>query len=100
MTSDVPVVWQSQRYALYEEALRRLSQQGLVYGCACSRKEIAAVQTELGLPSHVYPGICRNGTHGRPVRSLRIRTSDEVVGFTDRRCSYFPKTWSATSVTS
>ena len=55
MTSDIPVVRQSQRYALYEEALRRLSQQGLVYGCACSRKEIAAVQTELGLPSHVYP---------------------------------------------
>lgn len=26
---------------------------------------------------------------GRPARSLRIRTSDEVVGFTDRRCSYF-----------
>ena len=89
MTSDVPVVWQSQRYALYEEALRRLIQQGLVYGCACSRKEIAAVQTELGLPSHVYPGICRNGTHGRPARSLRIRTSDEVVGFTDRRCGSF-----------
>ena len=89
MTSDIPVVRQSQRYALYEEALRRLSQQGLVYGCACSRKEIAAVQTELGLPSHVYPGICRNGTHGRPARSLRIRTSNEVVGFTDRRCGSF-----------
>ena len=29
------------------------------------------------------------GTHGRPARSLRIRTSDEVVGFTDRRCSFF-----------
>ena len=76
MVSDIPVVWQSRRYELYEQALGKLSHQGLVYGCACSRKEIATAQARLGLPSHVYPGTCRNGTHGKPPRSLRVRTFD------------------------
>ena len=34
MVSDIPVVWQSRRYELYEQALGKLSHQGLVYGCA------------------------------------------------------------------
>lgn len=89
MVSDIPVVWQSRRYELYEQALGKLSHQGLVYGCACSRKEIATAQVRLGLPSHVYPGTCRNGTHGKPARSLRVRTFDEVVSFDDRRCGHF-----------
>ena len=89
MVSDIPVVWQSRRYELYEQALGKLSHQGLVYGCACSRKEIATAQARLGLPSHVYPGTCRNGTHGKPPRSLRVRTFDEVVSFDDRRCGHF-----------
>ena len=89
MVSDIPVVWQSRRYELYEQALGKLSHQGLVYGCACSRKEIATAQARLGLPSHVYPGTCRNGTHGKPARSLRVRTFDEVVSFDDRRCGHF-----------
>ena len=89
MVSDIPVVWQSRRYELYEQALGKLSHQGLVYGCACSRKEIAVAQARLGLPSHVYPGTCRNGTHGKPPRSLRVRTFDKVVSFVDRRCGHF-----------
>ena len=37
---DGPVVWQSQRHALYQHAYDRLAAQGLVYGCACTRREI------------------------------------------------------------
>ena len=84
MTSDIPVVRQSQRYALYEEALRRLSQQGLVYGCACSRKEIRAAAQALGLPEGVYPGTCRGGTDGREARAWRFRVPDREVTFVDR----------------
>src|SRR5213080_3159503 len=32
---DGEVVWQSQRVALYEEALARLRDRGLVYDCGC-----------------------------------------------------------------
>ena len=48
MTSDEPIVWQSRRSALYEKALALLTAKGLVYGCACSRKEIAAAQQDKG----------------------------------------------------
>ena len=84
MTSDEPVVWQHDRCEAYEDALRRPAQAGLVFGCGCSRKEILAEDARLGLPAGVYPGTCRAGTGGRPVRSLRFRVPEGVVRFRDR----------------
>jgi glutamyl-Q tRNA(Asp) synthetase len=89
MRSDEAPVLQSRRGALYQLALDRLAAAGLVYGCACSRAEIAAAQRRLGLPSHVYPGTCRAGTGGRAARALRLRVPDERVCFTDRACGDF-----------
>jgi len=86
LASDEPPVFQSARGNLYRQALDRLEASGLLYGCACSRTEITAAQRALGLPAHVYPGTCRRGTGGRPVRALRVRVPDETVGFTDRAC--------------
>ncbi len=78
---DGPVVWQSQRSALYQQALDSLIAQHLAYPCACSRKEIEAAQLALGhakerhaaLP---YPGTCRQGLHGRSPRAWRFNTTD------------------------
>ena len=84
MVSDIPVVWQSRRYELYEQALGKLSHQGLVYGCACSRKDIRAAAQALGLPEGVYPGTCRGGTDGREARAWRFRVPDREVTFVDR----------------
>lgn len=89
MFSDEEVVWQSQRSERYEMALNQLVQAGLVYGCACSRRDIASAQLTLGLPAHVYPGTCRNGTHGKPARALRLRTTPDEISFVDRRCGRF-----------
>ena len=86
LASDEPPVWQSLRGDLYQRALDRLQAAGLVYGCACSRAEIALTQQRLGLPPHVYPGTCRGGSGGRPVRALRVRVPDETIGFVDRGC--------------
>jgi glutamyl-Q tRNA(Asp) synthetase len=86
LVADQPPLLQSTRGDLYRQALDRLRAAGLIYGCACSRTEVAQAQRELGLPPHVYPGTCRNGTGGRPVRALRVRVPDEVVGFVDRAC--------------
>jgi len=86
---DEAPVCQSDRGELYQQALDRLADRGLVYGCACSRTDIAAAQAGLGLPAHVYPGTCRAGTGGRRARALRVRVPDEVVGFVDRRCGAF-----------
>jgi glutamyl-Q tRNA(Asp) synthetase len=86
LAADEPPVFQSTRGELYQQALERLQAAGLVYGCACSRAEIAVAQRQRGLPPHLYPGTSRGGTDGRPVRALRVRVPDQVVGFTDRAC--------------
>lgn len=89
LVSDRPVVRQSDRTALYEAAIDRLKDQGAVYGCCCSRHEVLAADERLGLPAGVYPGTCRQGTHGRAIRSWRFRTNHEPITFTDRRCGLY-----------
>ena len=89
LASDEPVLWQHDRHEAYQAALDRLIAQGRVYGCACSRKEVALRAAELGLPAGVYPGTCRLGTHGRPVRAMRFLTTSGTTTFTDRLCGDF-----------
>lgn len=85
MTSDEPVIRQSERSALYEAAIAKLREKHLAYSCACTNQEIKAADAKLGLPIGVYPGTCRHGTHGRVTRSTRFLTEDRVITFTDRR---------------
>lgn len=89
LVPDEPPVWQSDRGALYQAALDRLIESGLAYGCACTRAEIAAAyERQIGpRPKHgelVYPGTCRHGTGGRPVRAWRYRVSGRI-DWQDRR---------------
>ena len=83
--ADEPPVWQSRRGDLYQAALDRLIAGGHVYGCACTRAEIAAAAGPR--PKHgelVYPGTCRHGTNGRPVRAWRFRAEGHI-DWQDRR---------------
>jgi glutamyl/glutaminyl-tRNA synthetase len=56
---------QSQRRALYADALEKLHAAGLIYPCSCSRKDIAGA----ALAPHdeneepIYPGTCRPGAN-------------------------------------
>ena len=80
---DGAVVWQSARLPAYHAAFHRLRSMGLVYPCACSRKEIAAV-ARTGTEGPIYPGTCREGMpEGRAARSWRIRTRGARVRFHD-----------------
>ena len=96
---DAPPLRQSDRGALYAQALERLHAAGLAYGCRCTRREIAqALQARgLGRERHgdlVYPGTCRPGGP-QPVpwpeaRAVRLLTCaddgrDTVIDWTDRR---------------
>lgn len=85
MTSDEPILWQHDRLKAYADALAKLTAEGFIYGCACSRKEIQLADEALGLPIGVYPGTCRHGTQERPVRALRFRVPAGNVRFHDRR---------------
>jgi glutamyl-tRNA synthetase/glutamyl-Q tRNA(Asp) synthetase len=60
--ADVPPVRQSERDAIYREAVAQLASQGLVYGCECTRKDIdtrGARRETLEPAELVYSGRCR-----------------------------------------
>ena len=87
---DGEVVRQSERTALYEDALARLD----TYECFCTRAEIreAASAPHGPLPEGAYPGTClRLSEPDREARraagrepALRVRADGAHVGFTDR----------------
>src|SRR5262245_29879290 len=82
--ADEPPVKQSERAVLYEGALERLSAQGLVYSCECSRSEIAAASRP-GMELR-YPGTCRDKhLPVRPGLGLRVRLARSVERFDDLR---------------
>lgn len=60
LTWEEPVLRQSARMAAYRAALDRLTAQGLVYPCFCTRADIArADQAPHGPDGPLYPGTCR-----------------------------------------
>jgi glutamyl-tRNA synthetase len=95
---DGPVVRQSQRIEIYEEALETLRGNGLIYECWCTRAEIreAASAPHGELPEGAYPGTCRGLTaaeraereaSGRPP-ALRVDAGAARIAFEDRLAGY------------
>ena len=91
---DGPVVRQSERLALYDEALARLHGDGRLYPCYCTRAEIreAASAPHGPLAEGAYPGTCRELSaaqraererSGRPP-ALRVRGEAARMAFEDR----------------
>jgi len=79
LVPDEPPLYQSQRSALYQQALDVLVARGLAYPCACTRRDIELELERLGRPKTrhgelVYPGTCRGGLHGQAARAWRLRT--------------------------
>ena len=88
LVPDGQIVWQSRREAAYQAAFDDLAARGLVYPCACTRKEVADSllnQRERAFGRElVYPGTCRAGlAPGRAARAWRLRVPDEVIVFDD-----------------
>ncbi len=86
LESDEPVVFQSTCTALYGTAFARLQAAGLIYGCACSRKDVdEVIHAQGSWPAGVYPGTCASGVTGdKPVRAYRVRVPDETISVVDR----------------
>ncbi len=83
---DGPVLWQSTRLDAYTAALDCLQQRGVLYACACSRKEIADSASRAAIDGGLaYPGTCRNGLPpGRAARAWRLRVDEREISFVDR----------------
>jgi glutamyl-Q tRNA(Asp) synthetase len=75
---DEEVVWQSRRKERYEAALASLREHGLLYGCRCSRKEIADSGLR-GIEGAIYPGTCRVTAIGESDPAIRIGGSDSPI---------------------
>jgi len=88
---------QSERLAMYDEALSELARLGRTYACDCSRAEIARVASAPHAGEEIaYPGTCRDKAPERSMRrppSIRVRIEetdevpwvDGVVGAVDAR---------------
>jgi glutamyl-Q tRNA(Asp) synthetase len=83
---DGPILRQSARTPLYEAAIDRLRARGLVYECACTRRELESAPLCDG--ERVYPGTCRSGIPPsraqRAQRSLRVTVPAGPIAFVDR----------------
>jgi len=82
LTFDGPVVFQSQRAAVYQEALERLAGQGHVYACFCTRAEVARAATAphgAAEDGPRYPRTCA-GLDAADVRA-RSRTRTPALRF-------------------
>lgn len=89
---DGEVLRQSQRMPLYQAALDRLRERGLVYACTCSRQdirvEIERRERERGRPwprdpdgAPLYPGTCRGAdVDGAVVWRLRMEAAIAAAG--------------------
>jgi glutamyl-tRNA synthetase len=94
---DGPVVRQSERLALYDEAIERLGE--LVYPCYCTRAEIRqAASAPHGPPVEgFYPGTCRELTAAERAEreaagrrpALRLRADGAAVAVEDRVAGHF-----------
>ena len=81
---DGAVMYQSQRDEAYAAAIEQLGD--LVYGCSCTRRELAQHEAQHEAHHEYYPGTCRNGlAKGRLARSQRLRVPDQEIHWQDRR---------------
>jgi glutamyl-Q tRNA(Asp) synthetase len=71
---DGQVVYQSQRFNAYDQALQLLSDEGLIYRCQCSRKLLKSKNLASGPMGTIYPGTCRNLHLHNNALSLRLNT--------------------------
>lgn len=69
---DGDVLYQSQRFAAYEQALEQLFNEGFIYRCECSRKSLMTQALAYGPLGMIYPGHCRQRHLSNKQLSLRL----------------------------
>ena len=74
---DGEILWQSQRYHAYQQALEQLLDQGNAFYCTCTRSSLLANKG-------IYPGHCR-GCRSTPQQSytVRVAVSNQLIAFED-----------------
>ena len=100
LQSDGPVMHQSTRHQAYQEALQRLMDQGLAFGCSCSRsqleQDLAAGLTRRNADGEIlYSGRCRSKPSGEQAgaqpsqQAWRFRSAQGSDDFVLKRADGF-----------
>ena len=84
MTSDAPILLQSQRHPLYRAALQRLIAQGDAFACACTRRDLE--------PSGLHHGACTRVAGPKAAWRMRVATGswsfdDQLLGTFRQQCA-------------
>jgi len=92
LTWDRGPFFQSKRTELYQDALLKLKQQGLLYPCFCSRADLHAAQApHASGGTYVYAGTCRNLSQSErkelsshKIPATRIHVPNKIYAFEDK----------------
>lgn len=76
LTSDEPVMFQSQRDVAYRNAFERLKKQNLVFPCGCSRGDLEPF-------NGIHPDHCLSVSAKSPVPAWRVRVPFKSIEFID-----------------
>lgn len=78
------IIYQSHRTEIYENALQTLKNQGMIYPCTCSRKEIADSAISNGIEGAIYPKTClRHALKPNTNAAYRVAVLDKNISFLD-----------------
>lgn len=91
LKSDEPILWQSERQAVYRDKEEALQKKARVYPCFCTRAQLHAAEApRLSDGGIIYSGACRNLTDEQIKQKsatrrpcYRIEVPDEVLSFND-----------------
>ena len=73
---DAEIIFQKDRFEIYEQVLEQLKQSDAIYACQCTRKILGS--------NHIYAGTCRDLNLEFVDQAIRLKVSDQQLWFQDR----------------
>ncbi|NIE97593.1 tRNA glutamyl-Q(34) synthetase GluQRS [Acinetobacter sp. Tr-809] len=73
---DADIIFQKNRFDIYEQVLEQLKQSQSIYACQCTRKMLGS--------NHIYAGTCRDLNLDFANQAIRLKVPDQLICFEDR----------------
>ncbi|PKF35157.1 tRNA glutamyl-Q(34) synthetase GluQRS [Acinetobacter proteolyticus] len=73
---DAEIIFQKDRFEIYEQVLEQLKQFDAIYACQCTRKMLGS--------NHIYAGTCRDLNLEFADQAIRLKVTDQQICFEDR----------------
>jgi len=73
---DAEIIFQKNRFEIYEQVLEQLKQFDAIYACQCTRKMLGS--------NHIYAGTCRDLNLEFADQAIRLKVTDQQICFEDR----------------